>query len=169
MLCMKKPQHMTLIWRHFGTKCPLGRVDSHCTILLESTFYWIPKGEKERLISLFKCADKFENWQYAHWSSFSICQNPTPIHFNKHPSIEIPPKPPSLSPPHPLGTLFNRRLSSVPCLRKDFILGSKNSEEKWVLCRAGLGMAYWLRVFVVMGAVMPINIVRVYICLTVVW
>ena len=85
----------------------------------------------------------------------------------------------SLPPPHPLGTLIKRsswcksycvliRSFSVPCLRKDVILGSKNSEEKWVLCRAGLGMAYWLRVFVVRGAVMPTNIVRVYICLTVV-
>ena len=93
--------------RHFDTKCPLGRVDSHCTILSESTFYWIPKGEKERLISLFKCAGKFENGQYAHWSSFSIYQNPTSIHFNKHPSIGIPPKP--LSPhPTPVGTLIKR-------------------------------------------------------------
>ena len=54
-------------------------------------------------------------------------------------------------------------------MRKDFILGSKNSGEKRVLCRNGLGMAYRLRVFVVRGAVMPKNIVRVYICLTVVW
>ena len=38
----------------------------HCIILSESTFYWILKGEKERPISLFKCAGKFENGQYAH-------------------------------------------------------------------------------------------------------
>ena len=33
----------------------------------------------------------------------------------------------------------------------------------------GLGWLTLLRVFVVRGAVMPTNIVRVYICLTVVW
>ena len=99
LMSMRRDFAPTLIWRHFGSKCPLGRVDSHCTILSESTFYWILKGEKERLISLFKCAGKFENGQYAHWSSFSICQNPTPIHLNKHPSIGIPPKPLSPTPP----------------------------------------------------------------------
>ena len=95
---MRRDFAPTSIWRHFGTKCPLGQVDSHFTILSEFAFYWILKGEKERLINLFKCAGKFENGQYAHWSPFSICQNPTPIHFNKHPSIGIPPKPLSPNP-----------------------------------------------------------------------
>ena len=98
IMSMQRDFASTLIWRHFGTKCPLGRVDSHCTILSEPTFYWILKGEKERLIILCKCAGKLQNGQYAHWSSFSICQNPTPIHFNKHPSNGILPKPLS---PHP--------------------------------------------------------------------
>ena len=65
---------------------------------LSLLFTGIIKSEKERLISLFKCADKFENGQYGHWSSFSICQNPTPIHFNKYPFIGIPPNPLT---PHP--------------------------------------------------------------------
>ena len=50
------------------------------------------KDEKERLISLYKCAGKFEYWQYAHWLSFSMYQNPTPllsISINI-PSIRIP-------------------------------------------------------------------------------
>ena len=106
LMSMRREFAPTLIWR--TAKCLLGRVDSHCTFLSESTFYWILKGEKERPISLFKCAGK-----YAHWSSFSICQNPTPIHFNKHPSIGIPHKPLSPSPlhthtPHPLGILIKR-------------------------------------------------------------
>ena len=79
MLCMKRPSgQMTknlvvltsmrrddvasmLIRRHFGTICPLGRVDPDCTILSVSTFLLDTlKDEKERLISLYKCTDKFE-------------------------------------------------------------------------------------------------------------
>ena len=108
LMSMRRDLAPTLIWRHFGTNCPLGRVDSHCTILSESTFYWILKGEKERLISLYKCAGKFENGQYAHWSSFSIVRTP-PLSISTnippseyHPNLSPPP------PPHPLGTLIKR-------------------------------------------------------------
>ena len=32
------------------------------------------------------------------------------------------------------------RLSPIPCLQKDIILGSINSEEKWFLWKVGLGI-----------------------------
>ena len=126
-MSMRREFAPTLIWR--TAKCLLGRVDSHCTFLSESTFYWILKGEKERPISLFKCAGK-----YAHWSSFSICQNPTPIHFNKHPSIGIPHKPLSPSPlhthtPHPLGILIKRSSWRVSIFSRKLVLVTSRSSS----------------------------------------
>ena len=71
-----------------------------------------------------------------------MCQYPTPLLSisTNIPSIGIPSKPLSPTPSeHSLKKFIMSIIlcieKTVPCLCKDFILGSINSEEKWVLSR----------------------------------
>ena len=48
---MRRDVASTLIQRHFGTKCPLGRVDLDCKSYQSLLFTGYFKGEKERLIT----------------------------------------------------------------------------------------------------------------------
>ena len=105
LMSMRRDFAPTLIWRHFGTKCPLGRVDSHCTILSESIFYWILKGEKERLNTCSNAQANFRMdnthidrlFPYVRTPPLSISTNIPQSDYH----LNLPP------PPHPLGTLIN--------------------------------------------------------------
>ena len=120
MLCMKRPSgNTTWKWRRINVDATRWR-----RIDVDTMSFWHQmlagpggltlhnlirvyflldtlKGEKVRLISLYKCAGKFEFWQYAHWLSFSMSE-PHPYPFQQtSPPLEY-----HLNhSPTPLGTL----------------------------------------------------------------
>ena len=99
LMSMRRDFAPTLIWRHFRTKCPLGRRDSHCTFLSESTFYWILKVKRRDWLA---CSNAQANLRMdnTHIDLLLPYVRIPPLSIStKHPSIGIPHKLLSTHPP----------------------------------------------------------------------